>query len=84
MRTVTGPRVHAGSSDDQRPNADSHGRVGSGVVPENVDNATLCYAILSETDMDKFAFAIRNNYWYQMYIGTSRHLCVATVVCVND
>lgn len=36
-----------------------------------MNNATLCYAILSESDMDKFAFAIRNNYWYQMYIGTS-------------
>jgi hypothetical protein len=38
---------------------------------EDVLNATLCYAILGQDDVARMADAIRNNYWYQMYIGAA-------------
>ena len=34
-------------------------------------NEPICKATLHTRDMDLFRYAIANNYWYQMFIGTS-------------
>lgn len=38
------------------------------IFVENVEKMEFCKKTLSEEDYKQFVYAVRNNYWYQMYL----------------
>ena len=50
---------------------EGHGFVQSGIAihfGEEVRQNTLCTSVLSKEDADKFHYAVRHHYWYQLYL----------------
>ena len=45
-------------------------------VLEETGPTTFCKKQLNEEDYQAFAYAIKNKYWYQMYIGKKFHLMI--------
>lgn len=38
------------------------------IFTENAEKMEFCKKTLSEEDYKQFVYAVRNNYWYQMYL----------------